>query len=192
MEQGRACAEYSQRIIQHYLLTVNRHHEVLDPKLELGPGGTGRKVLLEQSDTCSFGFPNSQVKFHNDILLTRNPNSGQRMRNAPGRKTARNADIRLMGSGDRMTQDVWTAVDKYITDLLVPSDPALEAALQASSAAGLPSIQVSPVQGKFLHLLARACGARARCWRSARWAATAPFGLPGRCVCRLTHRSAWR
>jgi predicted O-methyltransferase YrrM len=59
-----------------------------------------------------------------------------------------------------MTQDVWTAVDKYITDLLVPSDPALEAALQAASAAGLPSIQVSPVQGKLLHLLARACGAR--------------------------------
>jgi len=59
-----------------------------------------------------------------------------------------------------MTQDVWTAVDKYITDLLVPSDPALEAALQASDAAGLPAIQVSPVQGKLLHLLARACGAR--------------------------------
>src|SRR5271157_5793178 len=59
-----------------------------------------------------------------------------------------------------MTQDVWTAVDKYITDLLVPSDAALDAALQASTAAGLPSIQVSPVQGKLLHLLARACGAR--------------------------------
>jgi predicted O-methyltransferase YrrM len=59
-----------------------------------------------------------------------------------------------------MTQDVWTAVDKYITDLLVPSDPALEAALQAARAAGLPPIQVSPAQGKLLHLLARACGAR--------------------------------
>lgn len=59
-----------------------------------------------------------------------------------------------------MTQDVWTAADKYITGLLVPSDPALDAALQASNAAGLPHIQVSPVQGKLLHLLARACGAR--------------------------------
>ncbi len=59
-----------------------------------------------------------------------------------------------------MTDDVWTAVDKYITDLLVPSDPVLEAALQAASAAGLPSIQVSPVQGKLLHLLARGCQAR--------------------------------
>ena len=59
-----------------------------------------------------------------------------------------------------MTQDVWTAVDKYITGLLVPSDAALEAALQASSDAGLPHIQVSPAQGKLLHLLARACNAR--------------------------------
>lgn len=59
-----------------------------------------------------------------------------------------------------MSQDVWTAVDTYIMNLLVPSDPALEAALQASKAAGLPSIQVSPVQGKLLHLLARACAAR--------------------------------
>lgn len=59
-----------------------------------------------------------------------------------------------------MTQVVWTAVDKYITELLLPPDPALEAALQASGAVGLPSIQVSPLQGKLLHLLARACGAR--------------------------------
>jgi predicted O-methyltransferase YrrM len=54
----------------------------------------------------------------------------------------------------------WIAVDRYITDLLVPSDPALDAALEASAAAGLPTIQVSPAQGKFLHLLARSQGAR--------------------------------
>jgi predicted O-methyltransferase YrrM len=59
-----------------------------------------------------------------------------------------------------MTLDVWAAVDKYIMDLLVPSDPALEASLQGASAAGLPPIQVSPAQGKLLHLLVRACGAR--------------------------------
>jgi predicted O-methyltransferase YrrM len=54
----------------------------------------------------------------------------------------------------------WIAVDRYITDSLVPSDPALDAALEASAAAGLPTIQVSPSQGKFLHLLARAMGPR--------------------------------
>jgi predicted O-methyltransferase YrrM len=55
--------------------------------------------------------------------------------------------------------DQWTAVDRYITDALIPSDSALDAALEASAAAGLPQIQVSPSQGKFLHLLARAMGA---------------------------------
>jgi predicted O-methyltransferase YrrM len=55
---------------------------------------------------------------------------------------------------------LWTAVDKYITDMLVPSDPALDAALEASNAAGLPPIAVTPAQGKLLHLLARLLGAR--------------------------------
>lgn len=60
-----------------------------------------------------------------------------------------------------MSQDQWTAVDRYFTDLLMPPDPALEAALCASAAAGLPPIQVSPTQGRLLWLLARAQGARA-------------------------------
>jgi predicted O-methyltransferase YrrM len=42
----------------------------------------------------------------------------------------------------------------------VHADPALDEALAASAAAGLPAINVSPVQGKLLHLLARAIGAR--------------------------------
>jgi hypothetical protein len=42
-----------------------------------------------------------------------------------------------------MTHQQWTAVDRYITDLLVPGDPALDAALQASAAAGLPPHNVS-------------------------------------------------
>ena len=59
-----------------------------------------------------------------------------------------------------MTEELWTAVDRYLGDLLAPGDPALEEALAASAAAGLPAINVSPVQGKLLHLLARAIGAR--------------------------------
>lgn len=57
-------------------------------------------------------------------------------------------------------KDQWTAVDRYITDLFVPPDPALDAALQTSAAAGLPAINVSPNQGKLLSLLARSHGAR--------------------------------
>jgi predicted O-methyltransferase YrrM len=57
-------------------------------------------------------------------------------------------------------QDQWTAVDRYITDLLVESDPALNAALEAGAAAGMPAINVAPNQGKFLQILAKAVDAR--------------------------------
>jgi predicted O-methyltransferase YrrM len=58
-----------------------------------------------------------------------------------------------------MTQETWTAVDQYINDVLIPHDSVLEAVLRSSADAGLPSIQVSPPQGKLLHLLIRAMGA---------------------------------
>jgi predicted O-methyltransferase YrrM len=54
----------------------------------------------------------------------------------------------------------WAAVDGYIEESLVPPDPALESALRASAAAGLPAISVSPAQGKLLQVLALAQGAR--------------------------------
>jgi predicted O-methyltransferase YrrM len=59
-----------------------------------------------------------------------------------------------------MTAGIWTNVDRYINDMLVPSDAALDAAMDASNAAGLPAIAVTPSHGKLLHLLARIQGAR--------------------------------
>jgi predicted O-methyltransferase YrrM len=59
-----------------------------------------------------------------------------------------------------MSQELWTAVDRYITDHLVPPDATLDAALQASLDAGLPAISVAPNQGKLLMLLAQISGAR--------------------------------
>ncbi len=59
-----------------------------------------------------------------------------------------------------MSNQQWTAVDDYMTGLLITPDPALEAALHASAEAGLPSIQVAPNQGKLLAILAQAIGAR--------------------------------
>lgn len=56
--------------------------------------------------------------------------------------------------------DIWTQVDTYIESLFLGDDPALEAALADSALAGLPTIAVSPAQGKLLMLLARATGAR--------------------------------
>lgn len=60
-----------------------------------------------------------------------------------------------------MTQEQWTIVDRYIADTLVGADPALDAALETSAAAGLPAINVSPSQGKLLNILARLLRSRA-------------------------------
>jgi predicted O-methyltransferase YrrM len=59
-----------------------------------------------------------------------------------------------------MSQAQWTAIDAYFNGLLTPADPVLDAALQASDAAGLPPIAVAANQGKLLMLLAQTVGAR--------------------------------
>lgn len=59
-----------------------------------------------------------------------------------------------------MNQTQWTDIDRYLTDHLLPPDPALDAAVEASATAGLPAIQVAPNQGKLLFLLAQVQGAK--------------------------------
>ncbi|WP_133542894.1 O-methyltransferase [Microbacterium sp. BK668] len=58
------------------------------------------------------------------------------------------------------TPDAWRRLDAYFADTLVGHDPALDAAVADQHAAGLPSIEVAPVNGKLLHLLARMSHAR--------------------------------
>jgi len=58
------------------------------------------------------------------------------------------------------TPESWRRVDAYLTEMLVGHDPALEAAVAQQNSAGLPAIEVAPVNGKFLHLMARISGAR--------------------------------
>ncbi len=62
--------------------------------------------------------------------------------------------------GSSVAQRTWTAVDSYFEKMLLGTDEALRDALAASGRAGLPAISVSPMQGRMLTLLARACGAR--------------------------------
>ena len=59
-----------------------------------------------------------------------------------------------------MSWEVWNSVDEFVGETLLDEDPVLDAALEASSEAGLPPIAVSPPQGRFLQLLARIHGAR--------------------------------
>jgi predicted O-methyltransferase YrrM len=65
-----------------------------------------------------------------------------------------------MRQKDNMDKKQWSAVESYITGMLLPPDPVLEAALKASDAAGLPQINVSPNMGKLLMLLAQIHGAK--------------------------------
>jgi predicted O-methyltransferase YrrM len=58
------------------------------------------------------------------------------------------------------SEALWSSVDRYLNETLIPPDPILDAALQANAAANLPSIDVSPSQGKLLQLLAETQGAR--------------------------------
>lgn len=55
-----------------------------------------------------------------------------------------------------MTITTWSAVDDYISERLISED----AALAANRVGGLPAIDVSPAQGKFLSLLVRISGAK--------------------------------
>jgi predicted O-methyltransferase YrrM len=59
-----------------------------------------------------------------------------------------------------MDEELWTAVDEYLVEKLIPADAALTAAREANAAAKLPAIDVTPAQGKFLYLLAKIHGAR--------------------------------
>jgi predicted O-methyltransferase YrrM len=51
-------------------------------------------------------------------------------------------------------------IDTYIESLFVPADPVLAANIENADAAGLPPINITANQGKFLYLLARIAGAR--------------------------------
>jgi predicted O-methyltransferase YrrM len=67
----------------------------------------------------------------------------------------------LAGMSDGADDEaMWTAVDAYLSDHLIANDEVLEAALRDSKSAGLPEIQVTPLQGKMLAIFARMIGAR--------------------------------
>jgi predicted O-methyltransferase YrrM len=59
-----------------------------------------------------------------------------------------------------MSQELWEQVDEYINSVSIKADAALEAAAASAVKAQLPPVSVTPAQGKLLHLMARALGAR--------------------------------
>jgi len=65
-----------------------------------------------------------------------------------------------MTDAPRVSTEVWAAVERQITDAMIPADSVMEAVLAASAAAGLPPINVGANQGKMLQVLAQVRGAR--------------------------------
>src|SRR3954454_20972277 len=57
-------------------------------------------------------------------------------------------------------QETWAAVDRYFGEKLAPQDEALNSCMEANREAGLPTIDVPALLGKFLHLMVRISGAR--------------------------------
>lgn len=88
----------------------------------------------------------------NVALMGLNIRDGARVRAAPIKGLSHVA-------GNASEQD-WERVDDYIVGTLAPKDPALEEAIEAVAAAGIPSIEVAAAQGRLLTILARMVGAR--------------------------------
>lgn len=59
-----------------------------------------------------------------------------------------------------MDLETFSAVDAFIVETVAPEDEAVQGALEAARAAGLPQIQVSPPQGRLLEMLIRLQGSR--------------------------------
>jgi predicted O-methyltransferase YrrM len=59
-----------------------------------------------------------------------------------------------------MAEETWKAVEDYVGALVLGHDSVLEATLRSSAEAGLPQIQVSPPEGRFLFLVAGLMGAK--------------------------------
>lgn len=62
----------------------------------------------------------------------------------------------LVEKGDwNIMENLWKRVDDYLNNQCIKSDLLMESILQSNKEAGLPSIDVSPSQGKFLYLLVK-------------------------------------
>lgn len=59
-----------------------------------------------------------------------------------------------------MDNQAWAQTDRYFAENLLSADDSLQHVLATNAAAGLPAIDVSPMQGRFLYLQAKIVGAR--------------------------------
>lgn len=84
---------------------------------------------------------------------------GQALRNRPsasvGSRVTSAHECHQSCENAPMSEQLWSHVDEFLVQLLIPSDGVLDETLATSAEAGLPPISVAPNQGKLLELLAR-------------------------------------
>src|SRR5947207_15254992 len=56
-------------------------------------------------------------------------------------------------SGIAVTKDLWTEVDQYFSEILLPADPSLDSVIEPGGKSGLPAFSVSPNPGRLLEVL---------------------------------------
>ena len=64
------------------------------------------------------------------------------------------------GAWSNNSYDCWATNDGYLSDRLIDADGGLEGALASSRENDIPEWEISPLQGKFLYLLAKMKGAK--------------------------------
>ena len=142
--------------VSHHMALPRRCAAVSRPPtsaLAISPGGCGRQTNSSLSSTRGCRDPARRS----------GPGAPAPPRAAPasGQSRSRPAIGARAGADCRVDDDpTWAAVDDYWSGALLAPDPVLDAAIEANAAGGLPAIDVSPAQGKLLHLLARSIGAR--------------------------------
>lgn len=77
-----------------------------------------------------------------------------------GRHAMGTPDIAQQLQQLRQREDQRTYIDTALSGLFAPEDDALRGAIEALAANDMPAIQISPLQGRLLQVLAAACGAR--------------------------------
>src|SRR5205807_5648610 len=88
----------------------------------------------------------------------RSPAGGSRQAIAPRRSVAARSAALPQRRGDRLVVD--ERLERYVTELFAVEDPVLARVRARHAEAGLPAIHISPDEGKLLHVLLRAIGAR--------------------------------
>ena len=172
---ARALRNLAERLLHTTEKDISGRHWRAGAPAPVGPSGSERTELPTRSSatdaarSCHATAARAHraadaVECHGcRALASRDPMRAPRAARDRTAGDPRLTDRRRRDEAGRMadsTPENWRRVDDYLAATLLDDDPALTEARSDSDAAGLPAIEVTPLAGKLLHLLARMTGAR--------------------------------